>query len=160
MTERAAASDDPTVLARLVRRAEEHRARRAASGGADAATSVATATREPDDPRDAVDPRAMLQSTGVMTIVATQFLVSTSISSYFIYGAGSLELADQPGWVADTYDPYAGVDPGAGGGDYGAAATTAAASTGPASAAASTGPASAAEGSTAAAAAWLTGRPR
>ena len=32
-SEQAAASDDPTVLARLVRRAEEHRARRAATAG-------------------------------------------------------------------------------------------------------------------------------
>ena len=31
-TEQAAASDDPTVLARLIRRAEEHRAERKASG--------------------------------------------------------------------------------------------------------------------------------
>ncbi len=120
-TERAAASDDPTVLARLVRRAEEHRAQRAAAGGTDAAASVVTATRESDDPRDAVDPRAMLLNIGVITLVAYQFLLSSAVSSYFVYGAGSLELAGQPEWVAQTFDPgTAGVDPNAGsGGDFG-----------------------------------------
>lgn len=121
-TEQAAASDDPTVLARLMRRAEEHRARRAAGGGTDVPAAVATATREPDDPRDAVDPRAMLQNTGVMTLVAYQFLLSSSVSSYFMYGAGSLTLADQPDWVGQTFDPgtagTGGFD-GGGGGDYG-----------------------------------------
>ena len=120
-TEQAAASDDPTVLARLVRRAEEHRARRAAGGGASAG-SAGTATLESDDPRDGVDPRAMLQNTGVMTLVAYQFLLSTSVSSYFLYGAGSLALADQPAWVGETFDAgSAGVggDYGGGGGDAG-----------------------------------------
>ncbi len=69
------------------------------------AASVATATRESDDPRDAVDPRAMMQNTGVMTLVAYQFLLSSSVSSYFMYGAGSLALADQPAWVGETFDP-------------------------------------------------------
>ena len=41
----------------------------------------------------------MMQNTGVMTLVAYQFLLSSSVSSYFLYGAGSLVLADQPGWV-------------------------------------------------------------
>jgi hypothetical protein len=122
-SEQAAASDDPTVLARLVRRAEEHRARRAAGRGdsAGSAGSAGTPTLESDDPRDAVDPRAMLQNTGVMTLVAYQFLLSSSVSSYFLYGAGSLALADQPSWVGETFDPgTAGIDPSAGvGGDYG-----------------------------------------
>jgi hypothetical protein len=119
-SERDAASDDPTVLARLIRRAEEHRAERALHGGTDAAAPVATATREAD-PRDAVDPRLVMQNTGVMTLVAYQFLLSSSVSSYFMYGAGSLALADQPSWVADTFDPgTAGIDPSAGaGGDFG-----------------------------------------
>lgn len=113
-TEKDAASDDPTVLARLVRRAEERRAERAASSGA-------TAGGEPDDARDAFDPRTMMQSTGVMTLVAYQFLLSSAVSSYFVFGAGSLELADQPDWVGQTYDPAAGVDPaGAGADQYGA----------------------------------------
>ena len=120
-SERDAASDDPTVLARLVRRAEERRAQRAANGGTDAPASVATATREADDPRDAIDPRALMQNTGIMTLVAYQFLLSSSVSSYFVYGAGSLALADQPSWVAETFDPgTAGIDPsGAAGGDFG-----------------------------------------
>jgi hypothetical protein len=119
-SEQAAASDDPTVLARLVRRAEEHRARRAA-GADDSAAPAGTATLESDDPRDAVDPRSMLQNSGVMTLVAYQFLLSTSVSSYFMYGAGSLVLADQPDWVGQTFDPgSAGMDPSGGmGGDYG-----------------------------------------
>ena len=119
-SEQAAASDDPTVLARLVRRAEEHRAARAAAGR-HSAGPVGTATLEQGDPRDAVDPRAMLQNTGVMTLVAYQFLLSTSVSSYFMFGAGSLVLSDQPDWVGQTFDPgTAGIDPnGAMGGDYG-----------------------------------------
>jgi hypothetical protein len=118
--EQAAASDDPTVLARLVRRAEERRAERKAGAETDAATSVTTATSESDDPRDAVDPRALLQDTGVLTLVAYQFLLSSSISSYFLYGAGSLVLADQPEWVVQTYDPgaAAGID-ATGAGDVG-----------------------------------------
>ena len=121
-SERTAAADDPTVLARLIRRAEEHRAQRAAAEK-DGAASVATATRESDDPRDAVDPRTMLLSAGVMTIVASQFLISSSIASYFLYGAGSLELAGQPDWVVQTYDPgaAAGID-ASGGGDVGGGA--------------------------------------
>lgn len=118
-TERAAASDDPTVLARLVRRAEERRAERAASDKA-AAAAPPSGT---GDPRDAVDPRAMFQDSGVLTLVAYQFLLSTAVSSYFLSGAGSLELAEQPPWVAETYDPAtaAGVDAGSGiGPDYGA----------------------------------------
>ncbi|WP_457098294.1 hypothetical protein [Microbacterium sp. P5_E9] len=114
-TEQASASDDPTVLARLIRRAEEHRAGRKRAES-DAAAPVATATRESDDPRDAVDPRALLQDTGVMTMVAYQFLLSSSISSYFLYGAGSLDLADQPDWVAETYDPGAAAGAGPDGG--------------------------------------------
>ena len=120
-TERAATSDDPTVLASLIRRAEEHRARRAASGKADVAAPVATTTRESDDPRDGVDPRAMLQNAGIMALVANQFLLSSAVSSYFLYGAGSLGLADQPDWLVQTYDPgsAAGVDASGGGGDVG-----------------------------------------
>ena len=62
-----------------------------------------------------------MQSTGVMTLVAYQFLLSSAVSSYFVFGAGSLEIADQPDWVGQTYDPAAGVDPaGAGADQYGA----------------------------------------
>ena len=116
-TEQAAASDDPTVLARLLRRAEERRAERAASGGTPAAAGEAV------DARDAVDPRGLLQDSGVMTLVASQFLLSSAVSSYFIQGAGSLDLANQPPWVGETYDPAAaaGTDP-SGGGDVGGGA--------------------------------------
>lgn len=118
--EQTAASDDPTVLARLVRRAEEYRAERAARAAAEDGGG-----RVSNDPRDAVDPRTMLQNTGITTLVASQFLLSSSVSSYFMYGAGSLELADQPSWVAATFDPgTAGFDPGAAAGaDFGGGGT-------------------------------------
>ena len=119
--ERATASDDPAILAGLLRRAEEHRAvRRAARSETDAAAPGATAAAAVD-PRDAVDPRALLQDTGVMTLVAYQFLLSSAVSSYFIHGAGSLDLASQPQWVGEAYDPAtaAGTGPDAGGGDVG-----------------------------------------
>jgi hypothetical protein len=130
-SERDAASDDPTVLAKLVRRAEEHRARRAAGGGADAATGVATATAvrptagDPDaqdDRRDDVDVRGMLATSGVMLLVANNVLVSSAVMSYYTVGAGSLHLGAEPGWVGETYDPGAGgLDGGGfgGGGDFG-----------------------------------------
>ncbi|WP_243075160.1 hypothetical protein [Microbacterium sp. SS28] len=101
--EQAAASDDPTVLAKLVRRAEERRAARE-NAQTDAAAPRATTTLE-SDPRDAVDPRNILRDTGVMTIVATHFMMSASINSYFLVGAGSLTLDGEPGWVGDMVDP-------------------------------------------------------
>ena len=130
-SERDAASDDPTVLAKLVRRAEEHRARRAAAGGAEAATGIATATavrpRAEDeqmqgDPRDGVDVRGVLATSGVMLLVANNFLISGAVMSYYTVGAGSLQIGTEPGWVGETYDPGAGgLDGGAvgGGGDFG-----------------------------------------
>ncbi|WP_439593145.1 hypothetical protein [Microbacterium sp.] len=108
-SERDAASDDPIVLAKLLRRAEEHRAQRAA-GGADAAAATAstsTAVREPD-PRDDVDSRAMLMNAGVMGLVANQFLASAVIAVYFTQGAGSIGLAGEPAWVGATFDPGSG----------------------------------------------------
>lgn len=128
--ERDAASEDPTVLARLVRRAEEHRARRAANGTTDAAPGVtAVATRDRDDvqdPRDEVDVRSVLATAGVMSLVANQFLVSSAVTAYFTVGAGSLELAAAPAWVGDMYDTSgaaggSGFDGGAGfdGGGFG-----------------------------------------
>jgi len=125
-SERDAAAEDPTVIARLVRRAEEHRAQRAAASGAAAATQVAT---EPvrtsvgvddGDPRDRVDVQAMLVNVGVMTIVANQFLLSSSVAAYYTVGAGSLMLGAEPGWIGETYDPGSGgFDGGAGGFDGG-----------------------------------------
>lgn len=102
--ERDTASDDPTVLARLVRRAEARRSSRAADG----------ARRPADDPaRTAVDtvdeagpdPRDLMLQTGVVALVAHQFLMSTAIVSYFTVGAGSLTIGDEPAWVGDAYDP-------------------------------------------------------
>ena len=39
----------------------------------------------------------MLLNTGVMTIVAHQFLLSSSVASYFTVGAGSLGIGSEPG---------------------------------------------------------------
>ena len=120
-SERGVAAEDPTVLARLVRRAEEHRARRAA-GEMDAATRGLTATdvreRPGDDPRDAVDVRTVLAGAGVMSLVANQFLVSSAVTAYYTMGAGSLQLGSEPAWIGDTYDvgSAAGFDGGAMGG--------------------------------------------
>jgi hypothetical protein len=125
-SERDAASDDPTVLARLFRRAEEHRARRAASASAESTIgpAIVTAERVDDDadrddlerttdPRDGVDVRGMLASTGVLALVANQVLVSSAVTSYYTLGAGSLMIGTEPGWIGDTYDlGSAGLDGG------------------------------------------------
>lgn len=120
--ERAETADDPRLLAKLVRRAEERRAMRAEAGapGAEAEASVRTATATADP--NYVDPRAVLTQTGVMSLVAYQFLLTSSVSAYFTVGAGSLTIGDQPGWVGDTFDPGStgGIDAsGAGGYDGG-----------------------------------------
>jgi hypothetical protein len=103
--ERNAASDDPTVLAKLVRRAEERRAQRAAGASAAEAGGVATATREDADPRDALDSRDLLLRSGVGVVVAQNFLVSAAVVAYFSAGGGSVAIASEPSWVGDTYDP-------------------------------------------------------
>lgn len=103
-SERNAASDDPSVLAKLVRRAEERRAQR--EGQTDAATrptSVAEA-----DPRDAVDSRRLLLDNGVAVVVAQNFLLSAAVMSYWSVGGGSLAIASEPAWVGDTYDTGSG----------------------------------------------------
>lgn len=107
--ERDAPADDPTVLARLFRRAEEHRAERARSGSAEPEGAVSAS-----GPADFADTRTMLTNAGVMTIVANQFLLSAAVSSYFTVGAGSLSLASEPAWLSESFD--AG---GAAGGDAG-----------------------------------------
>jgi hypothetical protein len=97
--ERDTASDDPTVLAKLVRRAEERRAERAASEAA----AARTATQEGLDPRDAVDSRALLLSSGVSVVVAQNFLLAAAVTTYFSVGAGSLGLGSEPMWVDESY---------------------------------------------------------
>lgn len=118
--ERDAASDDPTVLAKLVRRAEERRAQRAEGGGATTGGSVATDTRESLDPRDAVDSRALLTSGGVAGMVSQNFLLSAAVVTYFSMGGGSVALWSEPAWVGDTYDQgsAAGFDSGGFGGGF------------------------------------------
>lgn len=109
--EQDAASDDPTVLARLVRRAEERRAERAQRAG----------EAEAGDARDEVDPRALLTSSGVAAVVSQNFLLSAAVITYFSAGAGSLAIGSEPGWVGETYDPgsTAAFDGGGFSGDYG-----------------------------------------
>lgn len=124
VSERDSAAEDPTVIARLVRRAEEHRARRAGNAGTDAATRAApepglTAVGVDDgDPRDAVDARTMLMNVGVMALVANQFLLSSSVAAYYTVGAGSLQIGSEPGWVGETFDPGSGGFDGGGAGGF------------------------------------------
>lgn len=106
--ERAAASDDPVVLARLIRRAEERRAERAVDGGGVRAASETTA-----------DPRDMMQHTGVMPVVAMHFLVSGAVHSYFADGAGAQSLDSQPDWVGEIADHGVGESASGGGFDMG-----------------------------------------
>ena len=119
--ERSASPDDPHVLAKLVRRAEERRAERAAAGGgadAERAASVKTQTATAET-QPYVDARDVLMQTGVMAVVAYQFAAATAVTSYFTVGAGSLVLGDQPGWVGDMVDPGStGIDGGGFGGGY------------------------------------------
>ncbi|MEV4688121.1 hypothetical protein [Microbacterium sp. LWH3-1.2] len=124
-SERGAAAEDPTVIARLVRRAEEHRALRAAAAAdADAAARSSTDPArtvvgvDDRDPRDGVDPRAMLINVGVMTIVANQFLLSSSVAAYYTVGAGSLQIGEGPAWIGETYDPGSGGFDGGGGSGF------------------------------------------
>ncbi|KAF2413731.1 hypothetical protein B1729_08270 [Microbacterium sp. B35-04] len=124
-SERDVAAEDPSVIAKLVRRAEEHRAARAADAGTDAAARAAadparTAVAVDDgDPRDGVDVQRMLLNVGVMTIVAQQFLLSSSVAAYYTVGAGSIGIGSEPAWVGETYDPgAAGFDGGGGAGGY------------------------------------------
>ncbi|MDZ8172605.1 hypothetical protein [Microbacterium xanthum] len=118
------------LLAVLVRRAEERRARRAgaaevAAGGAVASTTALAATGTPADPRDDIDPRALLGSVGVMSVVAHHFLLSSALTTYFTVGAGAM-LGGQPAWIGDVTGVEtvavggmdgAGFDAGAGGFD-------------------------------------------
>ncbi|WP_248242855.1 hypothetical protein [Microbacterium kunmingense] len=107
--ERRDATAEPGLLAQLLRRAERYRAER----------SEGRLTPETGDPRDAADPRSVLMSAGVMTVVAQQFLLTQAVTAYFTVGAGSLMLAEQPGWLVDTVDPGATADAGGFAGDGG-----------------------------------------
>lgn len=106
--ERAQAAE-PELLARLVRRAEE---RRAASGAA-----ASEAARERSKTDAAMQPAVpdVLTQTGVLSLVAYNFLVSSVVHSYFTVGAGSLGLAGEPSWIGDLVDPGAA---GAAGGGF------------------------------------------
>ena len=139
--ERAAASDDPTVLATLIRRAEEHRAERAASGGADADDVRRDRHREPAIRATRRPARRCCMNTGVMTLVAYQFLLSSSVSSYFtVRRRIARRSADQPDWVGETFDPGSAPEstPAAAAATSAAAGSTEQGSTAASSAAAST----------------------
>ncbi len=87
-------SDDPTVLATLMRRAEERRAERAAGADADDRPD-ATATDESAIRATRSTRATMLQNDrGHDARGDEQFLLASAVSSYFLYGAGSLDLAD------------------------------------------------------------------
>jgi hypothetical protein len=120
-SEQQATSDDASLLARLVRRAEEHRtARSARHGQASAETTVAVVderavdTDPTGDPRDGVDPRSVIASAGVLALVAQNFLVSSAVMSYYTVGAGSLMIGSEPAWVGESYDPGAAAFDGGG----------------------------------------------
>lgn len=100
--ERETASDDPKFLAKLMRRAEDRRKQRADGGTSDDSGRVATEIR---DPLDAIDPRDILMKTGVMPIVAMNVLVSQTVASYFLVGAGALNAGYEPEWVGALIDP-------------------------------------------------------
>jgi uncharacterized membrane protein YgcG len=100
--ERETASDDPKLLAKLIRRAEDRRAQRANGGPAEDGGRVAT---DMGDPLDALDPRTILMKTGVMPIVAMNVVVSQTVASYFLVGAGALNLGYEPAWVGELVDP-------------------------------------------------------
>ena len=91
--ERTASADDPHVLAKLVRRAEERRAARAAAeGGPDAEAEASVAHDDRDrGPATSWTRATMMMQTGVMALVAYQFLLTSSVSAYFTVGAGSLD---------------------------------------------------------------------
>lgn len=99
--------DDPGLLARLLRRAEQYRTEREESRRSGAGTPPDDAAG--GDPRDGVDPRNVLLSAGVMTVVAQQFLLTQAVTAYFTVGAGSLMLAEQPAWLGDMVDPGGGL---------------------------------------------------
>ncbi len=111
--EQGAASDDPTVLAKLVRRAEERRAQRVQHAREAAESGV-------QDPRDAVDPRALLTSAGVAGVVSQHVVLSAAVVTYFAGGGGSMAMESGPVWIGDTYDPGASASFGGGGYDGGA----------------------------------------
>ncbi|MCT9819948.1 hypothetical protein N3K63_06550 [Microbacterium sp. W1N] len=125
--ERDTARAEPVMLARLVRRAEEARARREQERGEAAAErgTVLTEARpghsRPDQARaDEIDPRQTMLTVGVLSVVAHNFLLSSALVSYFTVGAGSLSIAGEPEWVAATFDPASQISgDGSFGGGYG-----------------------------------------
>ncbi|MDN3496738.1 hypothetical protein QL996_12425 [Planococcus sp. APC 4015] len=102
-TEKDAADDDPTVLARLVRRAEEHRLRRA--NGVDTSEQATLTAVHDRDPRDAVDSRGLLLQAATVGFLAHHMLASSTVMYYFEHGGGSVGIASEPAWVGQTFDP-------------------------------------------------------
>jgi hypothetical protein len=112
--ERETASDDPKFLAKLMRRAEDRRAQRANGGPTDDGGRVTT---DIGDPLDAIDPRNILTKAGIMPIVAMNVVMSQAVASYYLVGAGALNVGYEPAWVGELADP--GSAGGGGGGLFG-----------------------------------------
>ncbi|MEU1973298.1 hypothetical protein ABZ477_16720 [Microbacterium sp. NPDC019599] len=119
-SEKEAAADDPAFLAKLYGRALERRAAHE-NGGTDA-SAMTTDTRQ-RDARDDVDPFDILRNTGATAVVTSQFVTGATVSTYFLFGAGSLTLDQQPGWIGDMVNVdganVGGFDGGGGGYDGG-----------------------------------------
>jgi len=113
--ERETASDDPKFLATLMRRAEDRRAKRVNGRDPDDGGAVAT---DIGDPLDAIDPRNILMKTGVMPIVAMNVMMSQSVASYYLVGAGALNLGYEPAWVGGLVDSGSAGGGGHGGGGW------------------------------------------
>jgi hypothetical protein len=114
-------SAEPELLARLVRRAEERRTARADGSAQTTPGMPRTTTATAVDPSYEPDVRDVMLRSGVMPLVAYNFLVSAAVFTYFSDGAGSLGLAGEPGWVSDLGSSGAapGFDSSGGGADGG-----------------------------------------
>lgn len=107
--EKEDAAGDPAVLAKLYGRAVERRWARE-NDEADAEPAVRSAAI---DPRDAVDPFDILSSTGATAFVTSAFITGYTVSTYFLFGAGSSTLDQQPAWLSEVVNAN-----GAAVGDY------------------------------------------
>ncbi|MEU1973290.1 hypothetical protein ABZ477_16680 [Microbacterium sp. NPDC019599] len=88
-TERDAASDDPRVLAALFARAVERRAQ--------PQKEIASESEAIAD----ADPLEVLRDVGAADLVASRLITDYAVSTYFLYGAGSQTLDQQPAWVVE-----------------------------------------------------------
>ena len=94
--ERETESDDPKFLAKLMRRAEARRIQRAGGQDEEADRRVLT---DVGHPLDAIDPRNILMKTGVLPLVAMNVVMSQSVASYYLVGAGALTAGYEPACI-------------------------------------------------------------